>query len=187
MAKKKSKNKRLDITFIINLIVVLLGILTLCTLFIPVFVIDNVGEVLDFSINGADVVSGAFASEVSSEMSSGALEIYLLKDAESTGFLANVFSYGYVMLLILSCVSVVFGVLRLINMKFKKANVVIGGLLALLAVVVFIFGLILSIKYASNYTVLGKVISKAVMSIGIYILLLTIFGGVGQVYVSSKK
>ena len=187
MAKKKSKSKGLDISFIVNLLVIVLGVLALCTLFMPVFRIDNVGEALDFSIKGADVISGAFAGEASKDMTAGAMEIYLLRDAESTGFITNVFAYGYIILLLLACASVVFGVLRLLNMKFKKVNVLIGGLLALLAVIVFIFAIVLSSKYASNHTVLGNVISKAVMHIGVYILITTIIGGLSQVYVSTRK
>ena len=41
MAKKKSK-KSSSLLFIINLMIILLGVLTICTLFMPVFNIDNI-------------------------------------------------------------------------------------------------------------------------------------------------
>lgn len=188
MAKKKSSKKSLDLSFLINLVVILLGVLTICTLFMPVFNIDNiVGEVLDYSIKGSDVISGAFASEVTSEMTAGAAKIYTLRNMEDMSFIANVFSWGYIFVLVLACASVVFAVLKLLNMKFKMANVVIGGLLALVAVVTFIFAIVLSSKYASINTVFGSVTSKAVMNIAVYLLLLTVAGGVGQVYTATRK
>lgn len=187
MAKKKSK-KSSNVAFIINLIVILIGVLTLCTLFMPVFNIDNiVGEVLDYSIKGSDVISGAFASEVTKEMSAGAAKIYALRNMEEISFIANVFSWGYIFALVLACASIVFAVLKLLNMKFKMANVVIGGLLAFIAVVTFIFAIVLSSKYASINTVFESVTSKAVINFGVYLLLLTLVGGLGQVYIATKK
>ena len=187
MAKKKSK-KSSNLAFIINLVVILLGVLTIYTLFMPVFNIDNiVGEVLDYSIKGSDVISGAFASEVTSEMTAGAAKIYTLRNMEDISFIANVFSWGYIITLILACVSIVFAVLKLLNMKFKMGTVICGGLVALVAVITFVFAIVLSSKYASINTVFGSVTSKAIMNIAVYLLLLTIAGGVGQVYVATKK
>lgn len=188
MAKKKSSKKSLDLSFIIYLVVIVLGVLTICTLFMPVFNIDNiVGDVLDYSIKGSDVISGAFASEVTSEMSAGAAKIYALRSLEDISFITNVFAWGYIITIVLACASVVFAVLRLLNMKFKMVNLIIGGLLALLAIVTFIFAIVLSSKYASINTILGSVTSKAIMNVAVYLLILTIAGGVGQVYTATRK
>ena len=188
MAKKKSSKKSLDLSFVVNLVVILLGVLTICTLFMPVFKLDTVvGDLLDHSIKGSDVISGAFASEVTKDMTAGAGTIYTLRNTEEISFITNVFSWGYIITLVLACASIVFAVLRILNMKFKMANVIIGGLLALVAVVTFIFAIVLSSKYASLNTILGNVTSKAIMNIAVYLLILTLVGGLGQVYSATRK
>ena len=149
--------------------------------------IDCHGKFIAPSIIPVYVISGAVASEVSKEMSAGAGTIWTLRNTESISFITNVFSWGYIITIVLACASIVFAVLGLLNMKFKMINVIVGGLLALVAIVTFIFAIVLSSKYASLNTILGNVTSKAIMNIAVYLLILTIVGGLGQVYTATRK
>ncbi|MBE5758010.1 MAG: hypothetical protein E7345_03675 [Clostridiales bacterium] len=185
---KKSKKKNDNMSLIFNVIVIALGVLALCTIFMPVFNIDNIlGGVLDYSIKGSDVISGAFASELSSEMTAGAAKMYTLRTLDDMSFVANVFAYGYILTLVLSCAGIVFAVLNILKLKFKMVNTIIGAVWALLVVVTFIFAIVLSSKYASINTLGNTVTSKAVMAVGTYFLIAVLGGGLLQFYSATKK
>ena len=184
---KKSKKKSSTLGLILNIAIIVLGILTLCTLFMPVIKLELfAGNKVD-SILGSDVVATAFSSEQSNEMSVVTMLLYKLKSAEDTAFITNVFCWGYIITLCVACASVVFAVLNLIGLKFKLVNKVIGIVLIAIALVTFIFGLIVMSKF-NKETLIGNIeISKGVIGIGLICMITALIGGGVQTYNSMRK
>ena len=90
MAKRKSK-KQNTTRLVVSIIVIALAVLTICTLFMPVFKAFTVATKADLWVaKGTDVFSAAFAGELSSDMTAGTTALYGLKAAEDTAFVATV-------------------------------------------------------------------------------------------------
>lgn len=182
MAKKKSK--KMDLTKIVTVCVILaLSVLTICTLFMPVFtsIVDSLIGSTSSSITGADAFSAAFNDEMSADLSAGANSLVLLKLAEETAFVTNVFLWGYMLTIIVSAVTLVFTVLSLLGLKFKLINSILGLALIILSIATFIFAIITAGKFAS--VDLGALVSgKTVIGFGIYMLIGTLIAGGTQVY-----
>ena len=136
MAKKKTNQKNL----IFNIVIIALAVLTICTLFMPVFVQNAIAtkEVV-FTAKGLDVLKAMFASEFSLEMSGEVAALYSLRAAEETAFITTLFSWLYLITLCVSFVSLVFAVLSIVGKQFKMLNKVLGIVVMALAVLTFIF------------------------------------------------
>jgi hypothetical protein len=185
---KKSKKKNSTLGLILNIAIIVLGILTLCTLFMPVIGAKTLAPKITENILGSDVVATAFSSELSSEMSAGTLLLYGLKSGDSTAFVTNIFCWGYIITLCVACASVVFAVLNLIGLKFKLVNKVIGIVLIAIALVTFIFGLIVMSKFTNVTEILGKEIgTKGTVAFGLICMITALIGGGVQTYNSMRK
>ena len=185
---KKSKKKSSTLGLILNIAIIVLGVLTLCTLFMPVIKYELfAGNKVD-SILGSDVVATAFSSEQSGEMSAGTWFLYKLKTGDGTAFITNIFCWGYIITLCVACASVVFAVLNLIGLKFKPVNKVIGIVLIAIALVTFIFGLIVMSKFTNVTEILGKEIgTKGTVGFGLICMITALIGGGVQTYNSMRK
>ena len=184
---KKSKKKSSTLGLILNIVIIVLGVLTLCTLFMPVIGAKTLTTKITENILGSDVVATAFSSEQSGEMSVGTWFLYKLKTGDGTAFITNIFCWGYIITLCVACASVVFAVLNLIGLKFKLVNKVIGIVLITIALVTFIFGLIVMSKF-NKETLIGSVqISKGVIGFGLICMITALIGGGVQTYNSMRK
>ncbi len=168
MAKKRSKKNTMSL--IVNIVIIALAVLTICTLFMPVFKKWIVpGGVQTWQANGADVFTAAFAGEASIDMSAGAFALYGLKAAEDTAFVATVGYWAYMLLVLVSAAVVVFAILNILGLRFKLVNTILGSALVVLAIVTFIFALICAGKLtAVTTTVAGKTGLKCAAKIGMY-------------------
>lgn len=184
MAKKKNSQTSL----IINIIVIAFAVLTICTLFMPViFQRALATDSSVFTAKGADVLSAMFASEVSKDMSAGAVNLYLLRTSEEAAFVTTLFSWLYLITLCVSIASLVFAILNMIGLQFKMVNKVLGIALVALALLTFLFAILTSGKLTAVDDVLGKEVGfKGFISVGIYFLIGTLIGG-GAQYWGSRK
>ena len=119
MAKKKKAKKSLS-GLIINVVIILFAVLTICTLFMPVINTTTIATKLGTGATGMELVSAAFAGELNAEMSAGTALLYGFKVAEDTAFVTNVFMWAYMITLVVSVATLAFAVLNLLGMKFKK-------------------------------------------------------------------
>lgn len=168
MAKRKSKNNTTSL--IINIVIMVLAVLVVCTLFMPVFrqwaVLTNVET---WKATGADVFTAAFAGEASTEMSAGALALYGLKAAEDTAFVATVGYWLYMLTILVSVAVIVFAILNILGLRFKLVNTILGASLVILAIATFIFALIIAGKLTSVTKVAGRETGfKCIAKIGMY-------------------
>lgn len=180
----RKKSKGLDTKkLIISLIVIALSVVTICTLFMPMFATETLVTNIITRVKGVDVFAGAFAGEATSEMSEGALLLYSLKTGEETGFVTNVFMWSYMITLLVSVVTLAFAVLSLLGIKIKNANLIIGAVLVILALVTFIFAIIVASKNTSITEVFGnKTGIQGFITIGSYLLLGTLACGGAHAY-----
>lgn len=150
MAKKKSK-KMDTMALVLTIVILALAVLTVCTLFMPVFKQWGTATKLEtWTANGADVFRAAFAGELSTDMSAGTVALYGLKAAEDTAFVATVGYWLYMLLVLVSCAVVVFAVLHILGLRFKLVNTILGISLVALAVVAFIFALVIAGKLSTD-------------------------------------
>ena len=185
MAKRKSK----DLTStIITVAIIILALLSLCTMFMPIINQVTVKTGIDtFTATGADVFTAAFASKATTEMSAGAIALYGLKAAEDTAFVATIFMWGYMLTLLMSAVAIVFAVLSLLGLKFKLFNKIFGIALIVLAVVAFIFALIVAGKFtATNESIIGTTGLKGSCLIGVYFMFAGLIAGILQ-FMQARK
>lgn len=179
MAKKKSNN----LSLVITLVIVALCVVTLCTLFMPIVSAHQINTDASVAATGADMLSAAFASEWSSEMSEGTMWLYSMKTAEEYAFITTVYMWSYMITLLVSAATLVFSVLSLLGMRFKLVNTILGACLVVLALVVFVLSIVVAVKNTSITEVLGvKTGVKAVLGVGAYMLLGTMLAGGAQVY-----
>ena len=166
MAKRKSK-KQNTTRLVVSIIVIALAVLTICTLFMPVFKAFTVATKADLWVaKGTDVFSAAFAGELSSDMTA----LYGLKAAEDTAFVATVGYWAYMLTVFVSAGVLVFAVLDLLGLRFKLVNMILGIALAVLALVTFIFALIIASKLTSVTTVLGSEVgTRTIARVGMYL------------------
>jgi len=186
MAKRKSQ----DLTsMIITIAIIILAVLSICTVFMPVINQVTVKTGIDtFTATGADVFTSAFAGEVTKDMSAGAVALYGLKTAEDTAFIATVFMWGYMLTILMSAVAVVFAVLSLLGLRFKLLNKIFGIALLVLALLTFILAIIVAGKFtATNESaLLGTTGVKGSILVGIYFLFAGLIAGVLQ-FLRARK
>ena len=174
----KRSRKKSDIAMIVNILVIVFAVLTLCTLFIPV--IKVTGALTDgvYSVKGADCFTAAFASEVPD---GNASILYALKTAEDYSFVTTVYLWAYMITVFVAAAAGVFAVLNLCGMRFKLVNTILGVCLLVLALVTIIFAFIVG-GDASN--LLAYKNGRA--AIGTYMLILTLCAGCCEVYNARK-
>lgn len=184
MAKKKANKTSL----ITNVVIIALAVLTICTLFMPVLFQKTLAtDATVFTAKGTDVLAAMFAGELSLDMSAGTAELYLLRAAEDTAFVATLFSWLYLITLCVSAVSLVFAVLNIIGLQFNLVNKILGIALVVLAIATFIFAISVAAQWSEVTEVLGNEIgTKGYIHTGIYMLIGTLVAGCAQVY-SAKK
>ena len=192
MAKKKSGNNMTKL--IISIIVIALAVLTICTLFMNVLSVTGKIGILGFgtesttAINGSDVFAAAFNGETSSDLTNGTNLLVGLKNSEDAGFVTNIFIWGYLITVIVAVATLVFAVLSMLGMKFKGVNTILGAVLAILAIVTFIFAIVVASKFSAENGISGLLSagSKGSIAFGAYLLIATLICGAVQVY-SYKK
>lgn len=185
MAKKKS-----SAGLIFNVVIIALAVLTVCTLFMPILktsVLTLGKELGSVSANGVDVFSGAFASEAKG-LSDGAAMIYGLRTADENTFIAVVMIWGYIATVITSLATLVFAVLNILGLKFKLINTILGIALVVLAIVTFIFTLLVASKNTVIETLAGKESGVKVRAmISAYIMFAGLIAGGLEVYKARQK
>ena len=185
MAKKKSKKMNMT-KLIVTIVVIALAILTVCTLFMPVFtsVVDSILGSTSSSISGADAITACFHGEVSTDLNSGANTLITMKASEDAGLVTTIFCWSYFLAVLVSGAVLVFAILSLIGLRFKLVNTILGIALVLLALVAFIFGFVVASKFGS--VDLGSLVSgKTSASIGSWLMLAGMVTGVANVYKAS--
>ena len=178
MAKKKSQ-----MGMILNIALIVLSVLTICTLFMPIIKSATVVTDIAETATGADVFSAAFAKEASSEMTGGANLLYGMRTADENSFVAVVMMWAYMLTVLVSVATLVFAVLGLLGMRFKLVNTILGAALVVLALVTFIFALIVASKNTSITEVLGKETGvRTSAMITAYLMFASMIAGGLQVY-----
>lgn len=188
MAKKSSKKKS-PIGLILNIAIIVFAILTICTVFMDVMYQQAIATgLVPVKFAGKDLLSAMFQSEMSLENEGAVNTLILMKTAEDTAFVTNVYMWLYLLTLIVSVASLVFAILNILGLKFKLVNTILGIALAVLAVLTFIFALIFAGKFTDISTVAGKEIgTKGIISVGTYFLIATIIGGGLEIYNAKAK
>lgn len=188
MAKKKKSN----VSLIMNIVIIALAVLTVCTLFMPILktsVLTLGKELGSVSATGADVFTGAFASEASTELSDGANMIYGLRTGDENTFVAVVMIWSYMLTVMVALGTLVFAVLNILGMKFRLVNTVLGGALVVLALVAFIFTLVVAAKNTSLTEVVADkpTGSKLSAMVAAYFMFAGLIAGGLQVYKARQK
>ena len=187
MAKKKKSN----VSLIMNIVIIALAVLTVCTLFMPILktsVLTLGKELGSVSATGADVFTGAFASEASTELSDGANMIYGLRAGDENTFVAVVMIWSYILTVLVALGTLVFAVLGMLGMKFRLVNTVLGGALVVLALVAFIFTLVVASKNTAIETLADKESGVKVRAmITAYMMFAGLIAGGLQVYKARQK
>lgn len=187
MAKKKKSN----VSLIMNIVIIALAVLTVCTLFMPILktsVLTLGKELGSVSATGADVFTGAFASEASTELSDGANMIYGLRTGDENTFVAVVMIWSYILTVLVALGTLVFAVLGMLGMKFRLVNTVLGGALVVLALVAFIFTLVVASKNTAIETLADKESGVKVRAmITAYMMFAGLIAGGLQVYKARQK
>lgn len=186
MAKKKNMTG-----LIFNVVIIALAVLTVCTLFMPILktsVLTLGKELGSVSATGADVFTGAFASEASTELSDGANMIYGLRTGDENTFVAVVMIWSYMLTVMVALGTLVFAVLGMLGMKFRLVNTILGGALVVLALVTFIFALIVASKNTAIETLGDKESGVKVRAmITAYMMFAGLVAGGLQVYKARQK
>ena len=187
MAKKKKSN----VSLIMNIVIIALAVLTVCTLFMPILktsVLTLGKELGSVSATGADVFTGAFASEASTELSDGANMIYGLRTGDENTFVAVVMIWSYILTVLVALGTLVFAVLGMLGMKFRLVNTVLGAALVVLALVAFIFTLVVASKNTAIETLADKESGVKVRAmITAYMMFAGLIAGGLQVYKARQK
>ena len=187
MAKKKSKKKNSTKKIIFSICIIVLAVLTVCTLFMPCFVTkSNVAGVVSNSepIKGTDVITALFNGKNSTDFTTGANSLIFLKNADDTAFVTNIFAWCYFLAVLISMVVIVFEIISLLGIRFNLLNVILGVALAVFALVAFITFFIVASKLANYSGVLSNV--KTIVGVGGYFMLASLAGGVLETVVSTK-
>ena len=187
MAKKKSKKNTTRL--ICSIVVIALAVLTICTLFMPVFTSTTKalgGAVQNNShIKGVDVISALFNGKVSTDLSAGTNALISLKNADDTSFVGNVFIWTYFLTIVVSCASLVFALLSILGMKFRLINTLLGVAVIVLALVAFIFSFIVAKKFGS--VDMGNILQgNTKVAIGLYLFIASWICGATEVYLAKS-
>lgn len=183
MAKKKSKNSRL----IVSIVVLALAVLTICTLFMPVFTKtwDLLTKTTSAHFKGKDIISALFNGETASDLSSATNELIILKKSDDAGFVTNLFIWTYALTILVACASAVFALLSMLGMRFKLLNSLLGVALVVLALVALICSFVVAKKFVDfNIEHLTKL--KTTVAIGMYLFIATIICGATEVYLARS-
>ena len=191
MAKAKKKQKK-DLTgLIVNVVVIALAVLTVCTLFMPIFkgvALLGGKELSTVSAKGFDAFTAAFNSETASELSDGANMLIGLKTAEEGAFVSVMMIWTYMLTVVVSVASLVFAVLNVLGMKFKLVNTVLGIALVVLAILAFVFTLVSASKHTAIEVLLDKETgTKFLAAVGAYFMLAPLVAGAAEVYKARTK
>lgn len=187
MAKKKTAKKNMT-KLVTTVIIIALAVLAVCTLFMPVINTTTIATKLGTGATGMDVISAAFAGELSTEMTEGTALLYGYKVAEDTAFVTTVFMWAYMITVAVSVATLVFAVLNLLGLRFKLVNTILGSALVLLAIVTFIFAIIVASQNTSITEVFGNETGiRTTIAVGIYMLIGTLIAGGAQVYLARQK
>ena len=187
MAKRKSKKSNTT-SLVIGIIVIALAVLTICTLFMPVFTskTDSLLGATSSNITGGEVVKSLFQGDYLTESgATGVNTMIALRKADESAFVTVVFGWAYFITVLVSAAVVVFAILSLLCLKFKLTNTILGAGLVVLAVVTFIFAIVVAGKFGS--VDLGSIVtSKTVIGVGIYMLIATLITGGAEIYNARK-
>ena len=187
MAKKKSKKKTNMKRLIFSICIIVLALITVCTLFMPCFVTkSSVAGVVsnDAPIKGTDVITALFNGKNSTEFTAGANNLIFLKNAEDTAFVTNLFAWCYFLAVLVSMVVIVFEIISLLGIRFNLLNIILGIALAVFALVAFITFFVVASKLANFSGMLSNV--KTLVSVGGYFMLAGLTGGVLETVASTK-
>ena len=187
MAKKKSKKKNNMKRVIFSICIIVLALVTVCTLFMPCFVTkSNIAGVVSNSepIKGTDVITALFNGKNSTDFTTGANSLIFLKNAEDTAFVTNLFVWCYFLTVLVSMVVIVFEIISLLGIRFNLLNIILGIALAVFALVAFITFFVVANKLANHSGMLSDV--KTLVSVGGYFMLLGLTGGVLETVASTK-
>ena len=191
MAKKKSNQS----SVVVSIILIALAVLTICSLFMSAISIktitDNIitGESVSVSsIKGTEVLSALFNGEASSDLSAGTNLLIALKTGDHV-FVTNLFMWTYMLAVAVSVLSLVFAILRMVGLKFRLLNTLLGTAWIVLAFIAFIFGIVVAAQFSTeaggiNGLLTGK--NVGYIAFGVYCLLGSILGGILQL-ASSRK
>lgn len=187
MAKRKSKKGSLDI--ILAIVVIGLAIVTVCTLFMPIFTSKSTSAVLDSTstshIKGIDAITAAFKSETSTDLSNGANALIALKNSEESGAVTGIFCWMYLLTVVVSVAVIVFALLRIFGFKFKLVNLILGLAVVVFALATFILGFVVASKFGS--VDLGSFVKgNTIASVANYFMLLAIACGCTNLYLARK-
>lgn len=186
MAKKKSKKNMLNL--VLCIVVIALAVITVCTLFMPVFTSKTtvLGSTSSSHIKGVDVITAAFKSENSSDLTNGANSLIYLKNSDDASFVTGLFCWMYFLAVVVSVAIIVFAALRVFGFRFKLVNSILGIALIALAVVAFICGFVVAGKFTS-LNIGGVVEGKTVANVGNYLMLLGVACGGADVCLARRK
>jgi hypothetical protein len=187
MAKRKSKKGSLDI--ILAIVVIGLAIVTVCTLFMPIFTSKSTSAVLGSTstshIKGIDAITAAFNSKTSGDLSNGANALIALKNSEESGAVTGIFCWTYLLTVVVSVVILALAVLRICGLKLKLVDLIVGLATVVFALVTFILGFVVASKFGSVN--LGTLMTgNTVASVANYFMLLAIACGCTNLYLASK-
>ena len=186
MARRRLKRKQTN--FILTLAIILLAVLTLCTLFMPM--LRSSGDIAgyktsDYNVTGADIVSAAFTDKTSSGDSYGKISLVSMKNSDDNKFVAIVFIWSYLIAMVAAAVVGVLAILSLIRINLRLINALAGVVLMITSLVAFIFAFIAAGKFGSLS--IGSLVSvNTVAAVGNYILLAGLVCGITSAYKSRN-
>lgn len=182
MAKKKSK-KLNTAQLVVSIIIIALAVLTICTLFMPVFKNNStiLGNTTSTTVaTGSDLITACFNSEIKSGMSTEVANLVIMKNGDSTGFVTTVFCWLYFITILVSAAVLVFAVLSMIGLKFTLINTILGGAMTLLGILALIFGFVVAGKFGSADLFVAS--SKTVASAVVWLMIVPMVNGCATIY-----
>lgn len=182
MARRKLKRKQTNL--ILTLAIILLAVLTVCTLFMPV--LKSSGEIAsyktsDYNVTGADIISAAFTDKTSTSDSYGKISLVSMKNSDDNKLVAIVFIWSYLIAMVAATVVGVLAILSLIRINLRLTNALAGVILMIASLVAFIFAFIAAGKFGS-ISISSLVSVKTVAAAGNYVLLAGLVCGITSAY-----
>jgi predicted neutral ceramidase superfamily lipid hydrolase len=114
--------------------------------------------------------------------------IYGLRTGDENTFVAVVMIWSYMLTVMVALGTLVFAVLGMLGMKFRLVNTILGGALVVLALVTFIFALIVASKNTVIETLGDKESGVKVRAmITAYMMFAGLVAGGLQVYKARQK
>ena len=180
MAKRKSKKLTQKRT-ILALILMVLSVLTICTMFMPAFssqLNTIVGSSNKSQTTGLDVLTACFNNSISSDFSGGANTLISLKNSDDYAFITNVFCWAYFITVVISGAVLITALLSVIKIRLKYVYMLLGALLVFAALITFIFGFIVAGKFGYS----GYLTSyNTSASVAVYLMLVAIICGITEI------